>query len=287
MSFRYTRAGSVEEALALKAQYAEDGLFLAGGQSLMPLINLGLSKPACLIDIHSLRELAAIKSLDGALSLGSLVRYRRMLNESLVGQRWPMITAAIPHIGHAQVLARGTFGGSLAHADPAAELPCVALALEATVVAASAKSEREIAAGDFFRDYYSTALEPDEMLTEVRVPSLPPGAGWSFQEFSHRPGDFALVEVAAVVVLDAQGACREARLTVGAVAPTPIRCPDVERMLIGQRPSDDLWQEAAAAASAAIHPDSDVRASAEYRRHLTRILVRRALRDAVTKAGPP
>jgi carbon-monoxide dehydrogenase medium subunit len=306
--FQYHAPRSLDEALALRARYGFDGLVLAGGQSLMPLLNLRLVRPAALIDVNRVPGLDDIRvagrdwrtgalaleqddgqpqrnrPTQGGVRIGALARYHALRKDPALRRSAPLVVEAIPWIGHAQVLSRGTIGGSLAHADPSAELPCVALALDAAIEARSEAGTRLVAAADFFVDYYTTALQPDELLTAVHLPRLAAGAGWAFVEMCHRPGDFAVVAVAAVVALDGAGVCAQARLALAAVAATPVRLGPVEAMLVGHEPGEEIWSAAAAMAAGSVEPDSDVRAPAAYRRHLVGVLVRRALRTATERA---
>jgi CO/xanthine dehydrogenase FAD-binding subunit len=219
-----------------------------------------------------------------AVELGPLARYGQVLGDTAVGHACPLLVEAIPHIGHLQVLARGTVCGSVAHADPAAEVPCVTVALEGTIIASSITGQRHIAASEFFVDYYTTALHDNELVTGVYFPALPPRSGTAFVEHSHRHGDYALVAVAGMVSLDDTGRYCAARVALGAVASTPIRSAVAEQALVGETPSSALSRAAAEAAAQHIAPDSDVRATADYRRLLTRVLVEQAIDRATQRA---
>jgi carbon-monoxide dehydrogenase medium subunit len=285
-AFTHAQPRTLEQALALKAEHGADAVPLAGGQSLVPAMNLGLARPAMLLDLNRIPGLGHIRVTGDTLSIGALTRYRAVLKDRTVDESCPILAGAVPHIGHTQVLSRGTIGGSLAHADPAAEIPCVILSLDATLIASSARGSREIAARDFFQDYYATALEPTELLTEVRVPIATGRTGWSFQEFAHRRGDYAIVAVSVLVWLDASGRYERASVAMAAVDATPIRLTGTEGLLVGQPPSDELWASAADAAAARLDPPSDSRAPAAYRRHLARVLLTRALGEATARATP-
>lgn len=278
--FAYHAPTSIDEALALLAEHGDEAKPLAGGQSLVPLMNFRLARPAHLVDLNRVAELAYIRSEDGAVRIGAMTRQREIERSTLTAERWPLLTAATRHIGHVHIRNRGTVGGSLAHADPAAELPAVMLVLNAEVLARSSRGERTLTAQDFFISHYATALEPDELLTEVRIPNLPPQTGWAFEELSRRHGDFALVGVAALVTLDPGGSIHEARLAFAGGGPTPIRASGAEAILAGQRPNEALFREAGERASSELDPDSDVHASAEYRREIAAVLTRRALARA-------
>jgi CO/xanthine dehydrogenase FAD-binding subunit len=214
-----------------------------------------------------------------------MTRQRDVERSSLVASRWPLVAGAVEHIGHVQIRNRGTVGGSLAHADPAAELPAVMAALDAEIIIRSSASERPVPATEFFLSYYTTALEPTELLVEVRVPALPPRTGWAFQEVSRRHGDFALVGVAALLTLDGSGAIGRARLAFTGAAPSPVRPDAAEAMLVGQRPSEDLFRAAAERASQDLDPHDDLHATADYRRQVGGVLARRALVEAAARAG--
>jgi carbon-monoxide dehydrogenase medium subunit len=284
--FTYHRPETLDEALDLLGEHGDEAKVLAGGQSLLPLLSLRLAHPAHLIDINRLNgKLSQISQQDGGLRIGALVRQRGAEASPIVRTGCPLLADALPLIGHTQIRNRGTVCGSLAHADPASELPAVALALDAQLVAASKKrSVRTIAAEAFFRGYLTTALEPDELLTEVRLPAWPAGTGWSFQEVARRDGDFALVGVAAAVRLDAAGTCQDARLAAIGAGPGPVRGRTAESALRGQPFSPDTVTAAAEALGKEIDPASDVQATAAYRRHVAVVLARRALEAAATRA---
>jgi carbon-monoxide dehydrogenase medium subunit len=284
--FAYFDPRTVEDAVALLGEHA-DAKVLAGGQSLMPLLNMRLARPAAVIDINRIEGLDYIREESGgALTIGAMTRQREIERSEVVRTKQPLLHAATRLIAHPQIRNRGTIGGSLAHADPAAEYPAVALVLDAEMRIAGPGGARTVAARDFFVTYLTTALDAADVLTEVRFPPLPERAGWSFLEVSRRHGDFALTGVAAVYALDASGVCAEARLALFGVAPTPIRAAAAEALLRGQAPSGAMFAEAGeAAAGTADDALSDVHASAEYRRHLVRVLTRRALVEASSRAA--
>ena len=221
--FEYHAPGSLPEALDLLARLGPDAKVLAGGQSLVPLLNLRLARPAHLVDINNLAELGEIQPLDGGLKIGAMVRQRAAERSDLVRERCPLMAEALPFIGHPQIRNRGTVGGSLAHADPASELPAVAAALDADLVVQSVRGERVLKPEDFFVSFLTTSLEPDELLVELRVPAWPSGAGWAYLEISRRHGDFAMVGVASIVRLAADGSVAEARLAYTGAGGAPIR----------------------------------------------------------------
>ena len=271
--FEYYAPASVEEAAALLAEHGDDAKVLAGGQSLIPLLSLRLARPAALIDLNGVAELAFI---DGT-SIGAMTRHRTVERSTAIARDVPLLAAAMPYIGHAAIRTRGTVGGSLSHADPAAELPAVALALDATFTARSSKrGERTMAAADFFAGYFTTALEPDEVLTSIQFSPVEPRTGVSVQEMARRHGDFAMVAVAASVTRD-----RDARIALINVADRPIRAHEAEAAMKAGSPIDEV----ADLACRDLEPVSDLHATAAYRRSVAKVLVRRALDDAMTKAG--
>ena len=255
---------------------------MAGGQSLVPMMNFRLVRPSHLVDLNGVGELRYIR-LDGrTLRIGAMTRQRELERSGLVSEGWPLLAAATSHIGHVQIRTRGTVGGSLAHAYPSAELPLVMTVLDATIVLRSTRAQRSVLAQDFFLGYMDTALEPDELLVEVRVPPMPDESGWAFEEVSRRHGDFALMGVAGLVCLDARGCIREARL--GFTEAKPLRPAAVEAVLKGAPPEDSLFREAATLAAKELDPDSDIHASAKYRRQVAEVLARRVLHKAVERA---
>ena len=284
--FDYAAPKTVDEAVALLQQYDGEAKILAGGQSLMPLLNMRLARPALLVDIARIAGLDAIREVDGALAIGAMTRQRAVEYSELVRSRFPLLHTAILNIAHPQNRNQGTVGGSLAHADPAAELPAMALAYDAEFRAVGPAGERRIKAADFFVTYLTTALEPTEVLTEVRFPALPPRTGWSFIELARRHGDFALTGVVARLATDGGGRCSAAQIVLFGVGTTPVRARAAEQVLIGETLSAPLFERAGQAASQEIEePLSDVHASADYRRDLARVLTRRALAEAASRAA--
>jgi aerobic carbon-monoxide dehydrogenase medium subunit len=283
--FEYHAPTALPEALDLLARFGDEAKVLAGGQSLMPLLNLRLARPANLVDINPVEpELGFVDTWDGGLRLGGLVRQRAAERSDLVRQRNPLLAETLPLVGHPQIRNRGTIGGSLAHADPASELPAVMALLDAELMARSSRGERTLRADEFFVSYFTTRLEPDELLTEVRLPAWPAGAGWAFLEVSRRHGDFAMVGVASLVRLASDGGIGEARLAYTGVGATPVRAHDAERGLVGQPTTEDTFAAAAERAVQALDPQADVHATAAYRRHVAGVLTRRALAKAVERA---
>jgi carbon-monoxide dehydrogenase medium subunit len=283
--FDYVVPGSVREAVSLLKQYDGEAKLIAGGQSLMPLLNMRLARPAVLIDVNRLKDLDYVREADGALAIGAITRQRTVEKSDLVKSRLPLLHAALQYVSHPQIRNRGTFGGSLAHADPSAECPAIALALDAEFRIAGPDGERKVKAGDFFVTYLTTALEPTEMLTEVRLPLLPARTGWSVQEVSRRHGDFAMAGVVASMTMNGSGKCSAARIVLFGVAPTPIRAHAAEQVLAGAKLGEAVFEQAGKKASEAVEePLSDIHASGEFRRHLAEVLTRRALAEASSRA---
>ncbi len=283
-AFEYFEPTSVDEALALLREHGEEAKVLAGGQSLVPLLNFRLARPRYLIDLNRIAALSYIREQNGGLAIGAMTRQRAVETSELVRARCVLLSEALPLIGHFQIRNRGTIGGSLAHADPAAELPAVVTALKGVLVVERAGSRRVLSPEQFFVGYLTTALEPDELIAEVRLPALPPRSGWSFLEVSRRHGDFALVGVAAVLTLDGGGVCTHAALALTGVGPTPVRAEEAARGLVGAKPGLEAFQEAGRKVSERLQPDSDLHASAEYRKHVAGVLTRRALARALERA---
>jgi carbon-monoxide dehydrogenase medium subunit len=283
--FEYLAPLELQEALESLQQYGEEAKVLAGGQSLMPLMSLRLARPKVIIDINRLSRLSSISAAaNGGLVIGALTRQRAIERSATVKERNPLLAAAMPLIGHFQIRNRGTVGGSLAHADPAAELPAVSVVLGAEFALQSARGERVVRAEDFFVDIMNTAIKPDELLTEIRIPGWRPGLGWAIDEISRRRGDFAMVGVAVLVQMDGSEACREARIALFGVGGKPVRVPRAEDMLRGKAPDQKILLEIARSVSDELDPDSDVHASAEYRKEVGGVLTRRALERAFLRA---
>ncbi len=284
-SFDYEAPTSLDQAVALHAANEFDAKLLAGGQSLMPLLNMRLTRPALLIDLARIQGLDAIREEGGGLFVGAMARQRAVELSPLVKERHPLLRAALLNVAHPQNRNQGTIGGSIAHADPAAELPALAVALDAELEATGPAGKRKIAAADFFLTYLTTSLEGSEILTAARFPALPPKSGWSFLEVARRHGDFALTGVIAVVTLGGDGRIAEAKVVLFAVDSKPRRASASETMLRGETPSAALFAKAAEVAGDAIEePLSDVHAGAEYRLSLAATLTRRALTEAAETA---
>ena len=281
--FEYNSVVSVDEAVALLGEHGEDAKVLAGGQSLVPLLALRLARPARLIDINRVAELTSVTNGSG-LTVGSVVRQRVAERSETVAIANPLLVRALGLIGHAAIRNRGTIGGSIAHADPAAELPTVLLALDGEVTARGRNGTRTIGAAELFQGFLTTSVAPDELVTGVRVPPWPAGTGWSFQEFSRRSGDFAVAGVAATMRLDRNGMIADARIALSGMGTTPVRAQKAEAALAGQSPSDEVWAAASEDAVAGLDPPSDIHGTAAYRRHLAAALTGRALREAYKRS---
>ena len=284
--FDYHRPATVDEAVALLDRHGPDTKVLAGGQSLLPMMKLRLARPTALVDINRVRELAYVRAADDGLAFGALARLDELESDE-VRRRCPILADVARDIAHAAIRHRGTVCGSLAHADPAAELPVAALVLEADLVATGPRGSRVIPAREFFVTYLTTALGAGEMLTEARFPALAPGSGWSFLELARRPGDFAIVSAAAVLDVNRRGVITSARIALGAVAERAVRCPEAEAALTGEPGGREAFESAAALAAAPLDPPADVHGSAAYRKHIARVLVGRALTQAWQRIGAP
>jgi carbon-monoxide dehydrogenase medium subunit len=284
--FEYHQARSLPEALTLLADHAGDAKPLAGGQSLIPAMNFRLAAPAVLVDLNGVGELAYVKEAADGLRIGAMTRHVHVERSPVIASRAPLLAETMPFVAHAAIRTRGTIGGSLAHADPAAELPALMLAMDARFRVENREGSREIAATAFFTGLFSTSLEPGELLTEIAIPT-PTGRarGSAFLEFSRRRGDFALAGVAVTVAIDAQGTCADARIGLFGVGDRPLLASRAAASLTGQKPGADAIRAAAhTAATDEIDPSNDIHASSRYRRHLAEVLTRRALERAFDRA---
>jgi CO/xanthine dehydrogenase FAD-binding subunit len=284
--FRYVAAKTVEEALALKAEHGDEARFLAGGQSLVPTMNFRLTQPALLIDINRLPELAGVRN--GAadrLRIGAMTRYRSLERDPAIERKLPLIHEALPLIAHPQIRNRGTIGGNLAHADPASEMPAIVLTMGGRLRAQSVKGERWIDASDFFVGALTTALEPDEMLTEIELPVAAPRSGACFMEMSRRRGDFAIIGVACIVRVDEAGKCAEARIGLCNAGDGPVFATAASQSLVGKAIGAPDIAEAAALVQGGIDPGGSIHASKEFQRHIAGVLTTRALTAANERAG--
>lgn len=277
--FQYHAPATVEEAIGLLQRYRGEARLLAGGQSLIPMMNFRVAAPAAVVDLNGIPDLAYVRADGNTVRIGAMTRQRALQFSPVIRDKLPLLSEALAWVGHLPTRSRGTIGGSIAHADPAAEIPMVLQAVEGEVVARGPSGERTIKAGDLFRASLTTSLAPDELLTEIRLPALPPGAGHAVEEFSRRHGDFAIAAVAAVVVRDG-ARCKMARLATAGVGPVPVRLRPAEAILEQEGLGAAAVAKAAAAAAQSVDPMSDHNGSAEYRRHLTEVLTRRALEKA-------
>ncbi|HXY68145.1 MAG TPA: xanthine dehydrogenase family protein subunit M [Gemmatimonadales bacterium] len=284
-AFEYLRPGSVDEALELLERHGADAKPLAGGQSLVPAMNFRLAQPAVLVDLNGVADLAGIAAADGGLRIGAMTRQRAVERSAFAAERAPLLAETLPFIAHPQIRNRGTVGGSLAHADPAAELPAVMVAAQARLLLRRRGGERRVEAERFFTGLFATALEPGELLTAVELPAMAPRTGWAFAEVSRRHGDYALVGVACLVTLDGRGRCASARVALLSVGEGPVLAPSVAAALAGAAPTPEAVRAAAEEVDADVDPPSDIHASAAYRRRLARVLTRRALTRAFDRAA--
>ena len=282
--FEYNAAHSVEEALSLLKEAGEDAKILAGGQSLVPMLNFRLTRPSHLIDINKVSELDYVREEDGKLVVGALTREVTIERSALVKEKFPLMTEATALIGHVQIRNRGTVGGSIAHADPASEYPALVVLSDAELTIAGPNGTRTATWDEFFLTYLTTSLEPDELLTEIRFPLPKAGSGFAFEELTRRHGDFALVGCAAQVTMNGGGTCEDARLSLIGVGPFPHRSPEAEKMLKGQKLTDQLISDAGQLISEEVDPDGDMHASVEYRRAMSKVFVERAMKKAISRA---
>jgi CO/xanthine dehydrogenase FAD-binding subunit len=282
--FEYDDPRTLSDALALLAEHGDDAKVLAGGQSLVPLLNFRLARPERLVDINGVAELDYLRFENGTLRIGAMTRHSALERSEEVGQRIPLLTEAVRLVGHVQIRNRGTVGGSVAHADPAAELPVAFAALDARFHLRSQDGERTLAADELFKTHLTTALRPDELLTEIEMPVPAPGTGFAFVEFARRHGDFALGGAAVLVGLATDGRCERAALALLAAASTPLRRPGAEAWLAGRELDEVNAREAAEQCVADLDPTGDIHGSAEYRRGLVEVMVRRALLKAAERA---
>jgi aerobic carbon-monoxide dehydrogenase medium subunit len=279
----YEAPGTVAAAVGLLAEHQDEASILAGGQSLIPLLALRLARPALLIDINGLQELSGVSASNGWVAVGAMTREYVAEDSKTIADSVPLLAAALPLIGHEAIRSRGTIGGSLAHADPAAELPAVARALDAEFVVRGPTGERVIQAAEWFDGYLTTSRGADELLVEVRFPAAAPGTGVTFREVARRHGDFAIVGLAASLTLS-DGAISDARLAFAGISDVPVRAAGAEDLLRGEIPSSELFDEAARRATEDIDPPADLHGSSEYRKKVAATLVRRGLQAAAENA---
>jgi carbon-monoxide dehydrogenase medium subunit len=284
--FEYYAPTTLEEAVAHVNEHGYDAKLLAGGQSLIPMMNFRLAQPSVLVDLNNIPSFSYIQpNNDGGLTIGCMTRHYQVESSSLIAERSPLITETMPKIATSQIRSRGTFGGSIAHADPSAELVALSVALNSKFRLVSKNGERSVAAKEFFVGLFTTLLEPEEILIEAVFPPVPSGTGWALEEVARRPHDFALVGVAAVVTLDAQATCQQARLVFMSVGDIPVDAHQACQALKGQVLDGEVIREASElAANKEMDPGGDIHASADFRRHLAKVLAQRALIKANHRA---
>jgi carbon-monoxide dehydrogenase medium subunit len=278
--FEYHAPVSVEEALRILERYQGEARVLAGGQSLVPMMNFRLATPAAIVDLNRIAGLAEIGEADGVVTIGAMVRQRRIEFAPLIAEKLPLLSAATRWIGHLPTRTRGTIGGSIAHADPAAEIPMILQVLEGEVVVRAPQGERRIAAPDLFLSPLTTSLAPDEVIIEVHFPTMPPGASYAIEEFARRKGDFAIAAISVMLVRDGER-CTMARLATAGIGPVTVRLRDAEAILEERGLGDAAIAAAAEKAAELVEPMSDQHGSADFRRHLTGVLTRRAVHKAL------
>lgn len=278
--FVYHRPGSLDEAIALLERYEGEAKVLAGGQSLMPIMNMRLARPSALIDLAAVPGLAGIRVDDGRVAFGAMTRHVQVERSRDVREQLPILSRAMMYVGHLAIRSRGTIGGSLAHADPAAELPALATLLDARFTIAGRDGVRTVDWADFFVSYLATCLEPTEILTGVSFAVPQAGTRWMFREVARRHGDYALAGIGALLRHDDDETIAEARIALFGVGPTPVRLLDAERVLTGLRPDAAALARIADEAASTLDPDADIHASGAYRRDVARALITDALREA-------
>ena len=284
--FKYIAPSTLNEALDIMDQHGYDAKLLAGGQSLIPVMNFRLAQPTIIVDLNKVNELGSLQPTESdGLRIGAMVRQSQLEHSQTIAQLAPLLHETMPHIAHSQIRNRGTIGGSLAHADPAAELPVIMVALQARFRIQRKDRERWINAEDFYQALFTTALEPEEILVEITIPPLPRHTGYAFMELARRHGDYAQAGVAALIKLDESGYCRQARLVYLNVGEIPVVADKVATTMIGEIPSLELSAEIAwNAAQNEIDPTGDIHATAKYRRHLAFVLGKRAIWQAISRA---
>ena len=284
--FEYLRPDSLEACLEILREHGSEAKLLAGGQSLVPVMNFRLAQPGLLVDLNRLPELEYIRQDEGGgLRIGAMTRQSRLETDPSIARSAPLLAETMPHIAHQQIRNRGTLGGSLAHADPAAELPVIAVALEARFLLRAAQRDRWVKATDFFQDLFITALEPEEVLVEVALPSIGARTGWAFMEIAPRQGDYAMMGVAVLITLNENGEVGAARLVYLNAGVAPLDARAAAQTLVGHAPSAELFEAAGVIASEKeIEPMGNVHATPQYQRHLARVLTRRALDQSVKRA---
>ena len=284
--FEYHAPDSIEQAVELYSQYSGEAKILAGGQSLVPAMNFRVVQPSVLVDLNRVGELSYIREDGDVLRIGSMSRERHLEFDPLIPKWAPLLAEAVHFIAHPQIRNRGTIGGSIVNADPAAELPVLMVALNTRLKAKNKSGERWVSAQDFFVGMFTTALEPDEILVEIELPFSPDRTGWSFMEIAPRAGDYAMMGVAALVTLDEVGKCTQAKLVYLNAGEGPVEAKEAEQLLEGETLNDELIESAASKASQEeINPFGNIHASSEFQRHLANVLTKKALKQALQRAG--
>jgi carbon-monoxide dehydrogenase medium subunit len=283
--FEYYVPDSIEQALDLLSEHGDSAKLLAGGQSLVPAMNFRVTQPGALIDLNRVGELKYIRDENATLRVGAMTRERELEFDPLISRKTPLLAEAMPHVAHPQIRNRGTLGGSLANADPAAELPVIMLALDARLKVRSATGERWVQAREFFAGMFTTDLAADEMLVEIELPAMPAHTGWSFMEVAPRAGDYALMGVAALVTLDENRRCQQVKLVYLNAGDGPVEAKEASHLLEGESITEEVIESAAALASEKeINPFGNVHASIDFQRHLARVLTRKTLKQAIGRA---
>ena len=282
-TFEYHAPTTLQEAISFLTQYGGDAKILAGGHSLIPIMNLRLAQPSALIDLGKVPGLSGIREESGTIVIGAMTTHYMVESSSLLQEKVPILPAAATVIGDVQVRNRGTIGGSIAHADPAGDFPAVAVALDAQLKVVGPRGERTIGAREFFVDILTTALQPDEILTEIRVPAFGPRTGSAYEKFANPASGYAIVGVAVVLTVDGNGMCQKASVGLNGVTGKPMAAMGVEQALVGKQLNDQTIQEAASKAADGLDPLGDIFASAEYRAHLARVFTKRALVHASSR----
>jgi carbon-monoxide dehydrogenase medium subunit len=284
--FDYIAPDSLAQAIELMAEHGDEAKLLAGGQSLIPAMNFRLVQPTLMVDLNKITELDYVRlAANGDLHIGAMTRHRSLERNPLVAEHAPLITETMPFVAHSQIRNRGTIGGSLAHADPAAELPVIMVALGGRFGVQSKGANRWIGAADFFQGLFVTDIGPEEIIVEISVPPMAKNTGYSFVEFARRLGDYALIGVAALLSLDESGRCRFARLVYLNAGDYPVIVEDATTLIVNEMPSEALFQKVAEAAEATLQPTANIHASVAYLRQLARVLTVRALNKAYERAG--
>ena len=280
ISFEYHAPATIQEAIALLTRYGGEAKILAGGHSLLPIMNLRLAQPKALIDISKIPGLSGIREENGTIVIGAMTTHYMVESSSLLQQKVPILSETAAVIGDVQVRNRGTIGGSIAHADPAGDFPAAAVALDVQLKAVGPSGERILSARSFFVDILTTALQPDEILTEIRLPAMAPRTGSAYEKFPNPASRYAIVGAAAVVTLDGNGVCQKASVGLNGITGKPVAAEGVEQALVGKRLNDQAIQDASAKAADGLEPLGDIFASADYRAHLARVYTKRALSRA-------